>query len=311
MTFSIVARDPATGDLAVAVQSRFLAVGSCVPWARAGVGAVATQSFANVAYGPDGLALLAAGANGRAGPREARAGGRPPGTAPGRHRRCPRRRGQPHRPRAASHGRVGARATVSPPRATSWPEPASWTPSSTRTSHGGRPFPELLVACLAAADAAGGDRRGREVREPARRARGRRLRRRQRPLDRPAGGRPPGPDRRARPDPRPDATCTWTGRTPAELLPLDETLAAQIRGLLARAGWDPGRGGGPIYAPMWPDEAGPEEERPSTGEPRPLPDGWDDAWQESPRRLDGASRTSRSASRRRAGSTRGSWPICG
>src|SRR4249920_1072550 len=61
-TFSIVGFDPQTGDLGVAVQSKFLAVGSVVPWARAGVGAVATQSFANVSYGPDGLALLAAGA---------------------------------------------------------------------------------------------------------------------------------------------------------------------------------------------------------------------------------------------------------
>ena len=59
MTCSIVALDPATGDLGVAVQSKFLAVGSVVPWARAGVGAIATQSFANVAYGPDGLGFLA------------------------------------------------------------------------------------------------------------------------------------------------------------------------------------------------------------------------------------------------------------
>ena len=62
MTFSIVARDSATGDLGVAVQSKFLAVGAVVPWARAGVGAIATQAFANVAYGPDGLAALASGA---------------------------------------------------------------------------------------------------------------------------------------------------------------------------------------------------------------------------------------------------------
>src|SRR6266576_243997 len=62
MTFSIVARDDQTGDLAVAVQSKFLAVGAVVPWARADVGAVATQAFANVAYGPDGLTALAAGA---------------------------------------------------------------------------------------------------------------------------------------------------------------------------------------------------------------------------------------------------------
>ena len=60
-TFSIVARDPRTGELGVAVQSRFLAVGSVVPWAKAGVGAVATQSLANTTYGPEGLKLLAAG----------------------------------------------------------------------------------------------------------------------------------------------------------------------------------------------------------------------------------------------------------
>jgi uncharacterized Ntn-hydrolase superfamily protein len=58
-TFSIVAFDPATGELGVAVQSKFFSVGSVVPWAKAGVGAVATQSWANIKYGPDGLALLA------------------------------------------------------------------------------------------------------------------------------------------------------------------------------------------------------------------------------------------------------------
>jgi len=63
MTYSIVAFDRATGDLGVAVQSKFLAVGAVVPWARAGVGAVATQAFANVGYGPDGLALLADGSS--------------------------------------------------------------------------------------------------------------------------------------------------------------------------------------------------------------------------------------------------------
>jgi uncharacterized Ntn-hydrolase superfamily protein len=61
MTFSIVGRDPQTGDLGIAVQSKFLAVGAVVPWAQAGVGAVATQSFANTSYGPKGLALLAGG----------------------------------------------------------------------------------------------------------------------------------------------------------------------------------------------------------------------------------------------------------
>jgi len=60
-TFSIVARDPANGDLGVAVASKFLAVGAVVPWAQAGVGAIATQSWANTSYGPRGLRLLARG----------------------------------------------------------------------------------------------------------------------------------------------------------------------------------------------------------------------------------------------------------
>ena len=60
-TFSIVARDPETGELGVAVQSKFVAVGAVVPVAKAGVGAVATQAWANTTYGPRGLALLAEG----------------------------------------------------------------------------------------------------------------------------------------------------------------------------------------------------------------------------------------------------------
>lgn len=61
MTFSIVARDSAAGELGIAVQSRFLAVGAVVPWAKAGVGAIATQSWANTSYGPRGLELLSSG----------------------------------------------------------------------------------------------------------------------------------------------------------------------------------------------------------------------------------------------------------
>lgn len=61
MTFSIVARDPQTGELGIAVQSKFLAVGAVVPWAKAGIGAIATQSWANTTYGPHGLELLASG----------------------------------------------------------------------------------------------------------------------------------------------------------------------------------------------------------------------------------------------------------
>lgn len=60
-TFSIVARDPSNGDLGVIVQSKFPAVGSVVPWAKANVGVIATQAWANVGYGPNGLELLGAG----------------------------------------------------------------------------------------------------------------------------------------------------------------------------------------------------------------------------------------------------------
>jgi uncharacterized Ntn-hydrolase superfamily protein len=60
-TFSIVARDAATGELGVAVQSHWFSVGSVVPWAEAGVGAVATQSIVDPSYGPLGLDLMRAG----------------------------------------------------------------------------------------------------------------------------------------------------------------------------------------------------------------------------------------------------------
>lgn len=60
-TFSIVARDPETGQLGVAVQSHWFSVGPIVPWAEAGVGAVATQSLVKVSYGPRGLALMREG----------------------------------------------------------------------------------------------------------------------------------------------------------------------------------------------------------------------------------------------------------
>lgn len=61
MTYSIVARDPATGALGVGVQTHQPSVGAIVPWVKAGVGAIATQSFANINFGPQGLALLANG----------------------------------------------------------------------------------------------------------------------------------------------------------------------------------------------------------------------------------------------------------
>src|SRR5262245_36484233 len=60
-TYSIVARDPATGNFGVAVQSHWFQVGPTVPWLEAGVGAVATQSFTRIDYGPLGLALMRSG----------------------------------------------------------------------------------------------------------------------------------------------------------------------------------------------------------------------------------------------------------
>jgi uncharacterized Ntn-hydrolase superfamily protein len=64
-TFSIVAYDPEAREWGVAVQSKFLAVGAVVPWAQAGIGAVATQSYANTSFGPEGLALMAQGLSAR------------------------------------------------------------------------------------------------------------------------------------------------------------------------------------------------------------------------------------------------------
>ena len=60
-TFSVAAYNPATGEVGVAVQSRFFAVGAVVPWCQAGVGAVATQAFGNPTYGPRGLELMGQG----------------------------------------------------------------------------------------------------------------------------------------------------------------------------------------------------------------------------------------------------------
>lgn len=61
MTYSIVARDPETGALGVGVETHQPSVGAIVPWVKAGVGAVATQSFANIAFGPQALSLLETG----------------------------------------------------------------------------------------------------------------------------------------------------------------------------------------------------------------------------------------------------------
>src|SRR5258708_24691722 len=82
-TYSIVARDPASGELGVAVQSHWFSVGGVVAWARPGVGAVATQSVAEIAHGPNALDRMQEGLHARAAiaaePAEGAQGGyRPP-----------------------------------------------------------------------------------------------------------------------------------------------------------------------------------------------------------------------------------------
>jgi uncharacterized Ntn-hydrolase superfamily protein len=276
VTFSIVALDPATGDLAVAVQSKFLAVGAVVPWARAGVGAIATQAFANVAYGPDGLAALARGASPTealaelVAPdalREERQAGIVDATGraashTGRH--CFRWAGGRTGDGFAAQGNILAGAAVVDALVD-------------RFAAGGVPFPELLVACLAEADAAGGDRRGRQsaallvVRE--------------------GGGYGGGNDRwidlhvEDHPDPIGELgrvlalqRLYFDRPTPAELQPLDAALAAELRTRLASLGVGPGGALGDVYRPMS-DDGPPTEARPAIGTARSLPDGWDDAWQ--------------------------------
>ena len=153
MTFSIVALDPATGDLGVAVASACLAVGAGVTWARAGVGAVATQAATNEGYGPAALDLLAAGV------APAEAGRRVTSADPGAaHRRAgPRRRPGAARPRSRATppgGTTSARGTCSPGRAPSAPwRGASGPPPATWRRGSWRPWPR---------GGGGRDRRGRQ-----------------------------------------------------------------------------------------------------------------------------------------------------
>ena len=278
MTYSIVARDGATGDLGVAVQSKFLSVGSVVPWARAGIGAIATQSYANVAYGPDGLALLAGGASAEDAlaalveadtlrmQRQAGVVDVHGGSASYTGRSCFAWAGGRTGRGYAAQGNILAGAAVVDGLADTF-------------EAGGLPFPELLVACLVAADAAGGDRRGRQSAALL--------------IVREGGGYGGGNDRwiDLRVDEHADPitelarllelTHLYLERpAPSELIALETALAGEMRGHLGRLGWDPTTAGRPLYVPMWPGEAEPDDERPCAGDPRPLPDGWDPVWQD-------------------------------
>lgn len=161
-TYSIVARESTNGDLGVATQSKFLAVGSVVPWAGASIGAIATQAMANVSYGPTGLELLAQGldaqqtldrlladdpdrAHRQVGIVDARGG-----SATYTGDQCFPWAGGVCGPNFACQGNILTNeATVT-----------SMVDSFSQSQ--GQPLPERLVAALTAAQDAGGDRRGQQ-----------------------------------------------------------------------------------------------------------------------------------------------------
>jgi uncharacterized Ntn-hydrolase superfamily protein len=161
VTFSIAAVDLGTEEIGVAVASKFLAVGAVVPWARAGAGAVATQAWANLSYGPDGLDLLARGlpagdvVTSLTGPDEKRehrqvavvdTAGR---AAAWTGSECYAWAGHRHGNGYTCQGNILASAAVVAAMAESFER----TPGL---------FPERLLAALEAGQSAGGDRRGQQ-----------------------------------------------------------------------------------------------------------------------------------------------------
>lgn len=272
MTFSIVARDPATGDLGIAVASKFLAVGAVVPHARAGVGAVATQSAANVTFGPRGLAMMADGAAAEDVLRHL----------------TDEDEGRDHR-QAGMVDAQGRSATYTGAGCIDW--------AGGRTAEnvaaqgniltgadvvdalfetfmaGGAAFPDLLLRALKAADEAGGDRRGREsaallvVREN-----GGYGGNNDRWIDLRVDDHPAPVDEVAR---LLDLNHLYLDRPRVEdLLPIDETLANELKRRLQAVGYTPdttSRGGGLA-------EVIESLGLVRTGEPRDLPPNWDVAW---------------------------------
>jgi len=161
-TFSIAACDLEAAQWGVATQSKFLAVGSVVPWAEPYVGAIATQAYANPRYGPDGLALLREGLSAAEAVERLTAGDegraqRQVGIVDGDGRSatftggdCMDWAGGIAGPCFAAQGNIlVGEATVA-------------ALASTFTATAGRPLAERLIRSLAAAQAAGGDRRGQQ-----------------------------------------------------------------------------------------------------------------------------------------------------
>ena len=162
MTWSLVAIDPATGRIGVAVASRFFAVGARVPFIAPRAGAVATQALVNPLYGPKGLALLREGASAEetlralldvdAGrdARQAHVLDRAGRTAAHTGRDCVDWCGHVAGPGCSVAGNMLAGPEVVAETARAFEEGAPL------------PFPRRLIAAMAAGEAAGGDKRGRQ-----------------------------------------------------------------------------------------------------------------------------------------------------
>jgi uncharacterized Ntn-hydrolase superfamily protein len=162
MTYSIAAHDRDAAQWGVAVQSKFLSVGSVVPWAAANVGAIATQAYANPRYGPEGLALLREGVaaadvverlvaadDGRA-ERQLGIVDRDGGSASWTGPDCMDWAGHRNGAGYAAQGNIlVSRETVD-------------ALAETFESNAGQSLARRLLECLAAAQAAGGDRRGQQ-----------------------------------------------------------------------------------------------------------------------------------------------------
>jgi uncharacterized Ntn-hydrolase superfamily protein len=273
VTFSIVARDPETGDLGVAVASKFLAAGSVVSHARAVTGAIATQALANFSYGPDGLDLLAQGLTAsevveRLTRSDAGRDHRQLGVVDAEGRSatytgssCIDWAGGRAEENVAVQGNILAGPSV---------VDAMLEAFHTR----GLAFADRMIQALKAADGEGGDRRGRQSAALL--------------VVKDKGGYGGNNDRwidlRVDDDPSPMdkladlLELTWLYRDrpqPADLLPIDEPLAEELRRRLVQAGYDPQKLSGERGLAEVMESQGIER----TGEPRSLPSGWDEHWE--------------------------------
>ncbi len=240
MTFSIVAVDPVTGEAGCAVASKFLAVGAVVPWVVSDVGAIATQAFANVAYGPDGLDLLRSG--------------RPAAEVV---RQLTEADAEAEERQLGVVDAKGAAATFTGTNCLDWAGGVSGdgfaiqgnilagpgVVPAMRDAYAAStgPLAERLFAALLAGDQAGGDRRGRQSAAIV--------------VCRPQGGYGGMTDRLLdlrvddHVDPVPELRrlmaiheLLFGDVDPANVMPIDEPLAAELRAHLAALGYQPGRG---------------------------------------------------------------------